>query len=274
MGLFDVFRKKPEEEDKVHRPLARPGDAGAGSPWPARFAGFRDWGDDRKKEAGRAFLEDMGALLQNPKVKEILDEDELELRGRYEDLPVRVKYESDMGWVSLEMKCPGPLDICLEWDPEKVPVHSDDADDDWGEDDEVRVFAGKGVFVEGDKSTVSGALAQFASLPDELQGAIVGAMQELELSRFMILGESISLGFQANSYEMPDPAAMIGRAVALMARIAKTVGSGEVVVGQTSGGGARVAIAPVHLVTCNYCRTKFNLGANSRCPNCGGSFEG
>jgi predicted Zn-ribbon and HTH transcriptional regulator len=274
MGLFDVFRKKPEEEDKVYRPLATPAAAGSGSPWPGRFRGFSDWGDDRKKEVGKAFLEDMGTLLQSPKVKEVLDEDELELRGRYEDIPIRLKYESDMGWVGLEMKCPSPLDVYLEWDPEKVPVHSDDAGDDWDEEDEVRVFVGKGVFVEGDKNTVNGALAQFASLPAELQGAIVGTMQELRLSRFMILGETINTGFNDNSYEMSDPAGMIGRAVSLMARTARVASSGEVVVGQISSGGARVAIAPVHLVTCGYCRTKFNLGANSRCPNCGGAFQG
>jgi hypothetical protein len=265
MGLFDVFKKKPEEGAPA---------AGAGSPWPGRFKGFDDWEDDRKKAVGKAFLEDMGTLLQSPKVKEVLDEDELELRGRYEDIPVRLKYEADMGWVSLEMKCTGPLDIFLEWDPEKVPVHSDDSDDDWDEDDEVRVFVGKGVFVEGDKRSVNDALAQFASLPAELQDGVVVTMQELELSRFMVLGETINAGFNANSYEMPDPAAMIGRAVALMARTARTVGSGEIVVGQTSSGGAQVAIVPVRLVACGYCRTKFNLGANSRCPNCGGSFEG
>jgi len=274
MGLFDVFRKKPEGEAQIEKGQPAPEVSGAGSPWPKRFRGFHDWEDDRKKAVGKEFLEAMGALFQNPKVKEVLDEDELELRARYEDLPVRVKYEADMGWVSLEMKCASPLDIYLEWDPEKVPVHSQDEDDDWEEDDEVRVFVGKGVFVEGDKSSVSSALAQFASLPAELQDEVVRTMQELELSRLMILGETINAGFKANSYEMPDPAAMIGRAVALMARTASLIGAGGVVVGQTSSAGARVAIVPVQLVTCGYCRTRFNLGASSRCPNCGGAFEG
>jgi len=277
MGLFDIFKKKGDDKPAAEaaEPRGAAPDAG-GSPWPKKFKGFSDWEDGRKKAVGKEFLEDMGALLDNPKVKEVLDEDELELRGRYDDVPVRVQYEADMGWVSLEAKCASPIeDIALEWDPEKVPVHADDDDDDdWDDDDEVRVFVGKEVFIEGWKDSVNSSLTQFASLPAELQAEIVETMRQQRLTRFGMYSTTISLGYQDNAYEMADPAEAIGAGVRLMAKVARETGSGQVVVGQTASAGGAVVIGPINLVTCKYCHSKFNLGANPRCPNCGAPFDG
>ena len=275
MGLFGLFGGKKKE--------AEPGDdkageaatgEGAASPWPKRFNGFRSWEDDKKKAVGMEFLADIGTRLTNPKVKEVLDEDDLELRARFEDIPVRVKYELDMGWVNLEMKCASPIDdLELEWDLEKIPVHSDDDDDDWGDDDEIRAFVGKGVFVEGDKDSVNNSLAALASLPAEVGDRIVKTMEQLRLTRFYLFSDSISVGFDDNSYEMADPVAMVNETMEMMAAVAQTVGTvTPPVPGQGGGGG--VTVVPVQLVTCSYCSSKFNLGASSRCPNCGGASEG
>ena len=275
MGLFGLFGGKKKEADPGADQAGEPAaEKGATSPWPGRFRGFRDWDDDRKKVVGKEFLADIGTQLQNPSVKEMLDEDDLELRARFEDVPVRIKYELDMGWVNLEMKCASPIDdLELEWDLEKIPVHSDD-DDDWGDDDEIRAFVGKGVFVEGDKDSVNNSLAALASLPAEVGDRIVKTIEGLRLTRFYLFSESINVGFDDNSYEMADPVAMVTEAVAMMVNVAKTVGTvTPPAPGQAAPVGGVTAV-PVKLVGCTYCSTKFNLGANSRCPNCGGAFEG
>jgi hypothetical protein len=273
MGLFGLFGGKKKGADSVADQAVEPADEkGDASPWPKRLKGFGDWDDDKKKAVGKEFLADIGTKLVNPTVKEMLDEDDLELRARFEDIPVRVKYELDMGWVSLEMKCATPIDdLEIEWDPKKIPVHSD-GDDDWGDDDEIRAFVGKGVFIEGDKDEVNNSLAILASLP--VADQIVETIERLRLTRFYIFSESIDVGFDDNSYEMADPVAMVSEAIAMMASVARVVGTATIPAPGQTVSSAGVTIVPVNLVNCTYCSTKFNLGANSRCPNCGGAFEG
>jgi hypothetical protein len=247
MGLFGLFGGKKKEAAAVAETAPQEGSAPAAgqapaSPWPKRLAGFHDWEMDRKKAVGKELLADIGSKLENAKVKEVLDEDELELRGRCDGVPVRVKYEADN-------------------------------DDDWGDDDEIRVFVGKGVFVEGGKDEVGNSLAALAALPPELSARIIKTMERLRLTRFMLFSTLINVGFDDNSYEMADPVAMVNEAIALMAQVAQTVGTvTPPVPGQASGGG--VTVVPVKLVTCSYCSSKFNLGAGARCPNCGGAAEG
>jgi len=239
MGLFDVFKKKKPEQEQPSAPAT-------GSAWSKRFAGFWDWDDDRKRTVGFEFVADVAGSFENAKVKEMTDEDDVEVRGRIKDIPIRVKYELDMGWVTLEMKCQSPFDdLQLEWDPEKVPVHGGNADDDWDDDDELRVFAGKGVFVEGDKDSVQQTFDALGALPAELSTEIVQAMQQRKLARFYVFSESIDVGFKDNAYQMQDPITEIVETAGLMARVAKTLGSGQIAL---------------------------YLGPDSACPNCGASF--
>jgi len=279
MGLFGLFGKKKKETAEVAEEAAatapeQAAEQASGSPWPKRFAGFGDWDDDKKKAVGKELLADIGTRFENPKVKDMLDEDDLELRGRVDGVPVRVQYELDMGWVNLEAKCQGAIeDLELEWDLEKIPVEAADDDDDWGDDDEIRVFVGKGVFIEGGKDEVGIALAALASLPTELSQRIIQTMERLRLTRFMIFSTVINVGFDDNSYEMADPVAMVGEVTTLMAHVAQAVGTvTPPVPGQAGAGG--VTVVPVNVVTCSYCSSKFNLGAGARCPNCGGAAEG
>lgn len=259
MGLFDVFKKKKPEEQQPSAPAP-------GSPWPKRFEGFWEWEDDRKRDVGFEFLDEVARSFESAKVKETTDEDDVEVRGRIQDVPIRLKYEMDMGWVSLEMKCQSPFDeLQLEWDPEKIPVHGD-AEDDWDEDDELRVFAGKGVFVEGDKGEVQQTFDALGGLPAELSTEIVETMQRRKLTRFYMFPEIINVGFKDNAYQMQDPIVEIVEVAGLMARVAREVGSGRIAPADQGG------VAPARLVSCSYCSTKFYLGSNSACPNCGASF--
>lgn len=273
MGFFDIFKGKKKEEapaeaEKSEAPAPA---AQSSSPWPGKFAGFDDWEDDKKKAVSIEFLQDLGTRFENAKVKDMMDEDEMELRGRYQNTPVRIQYEMDMGWVNMEMKCNSVIDdLSLDWDLDKVPhLDEEDEDDDWDDDDEIRVFLAKGVYIEGYKDSVKETLAKFNSLPQELGVEIVETMQQLHLSGFVVSSDSISVQFDENSYEMVEPVNTVEATAALMFKTAGVVGSAEAVSQQSVSGG--VAVIPVKLVVCEYCHTNFNLGSNSRCPNCGAS---
>jgi hypothetical protein len=260
MGLFDIFKKKPEQEASAPE---------AGSAWARKFKGFWDWEDDRKRKVGFEFVADLATHFEKGKVKETTDEDDVEVRGRIEDVPVRIKYELDMGWVNLEMKCRSPFqELQLEWDPEKVPVHGGGDDDDWDDDDELRVFAGKAVFVEGDSDEVQQSFDALGSLPAELGAEIVQTMQQRKLTRFYVFPEIINVGFKDNAYEMQDPIAEILAVTGLMARVAKTLGSGQV----APPAPPQAGVPRAGLSTCSYCGTRFYLGPSSACPNCGAAF--
>ncbi|MCP4680569.1 MAG: hypothetical protein GY854_34815, partial [Deltaproteobacteria bacterium] len=211
------------------------------------------------------------------KVKEKLDFDDIYLRGRYQEVPVMVELDGTAGWVSIDTKCNVPFeDMSLDWDLEKIPVEADDDDDDddWGDEEEIRVFLAKGVFAEGGKSEVYQVMDAFASLPKDLGDEILTTMQTRRLTRFGIYGDGVHLGFDEDFYEMSDPIAEIKEVLVFTTKIAKILGAAKPVEGSPTKfviAGAAPAAA-LQLVTCSYCHTKFNMGANSRCPNCGAPY--
>jgi hypothetical protein len=185
---------------------------------------------------------------------------------------VRIEFEVDMGWVGVEMKCQNALgSISLEWDPEKVPVEADE-DDDWADEDELRVFVGKAVFVEGDGDDVNETLGSLSRLPAELAAELIAAMQSQPLTLFFMHPESMSVRFKKDFYEMDDPVVEIMTVVHVLAKLTKAVGTGGAAAQAAAAGSA--APARLHLVKCGYCSSRFNLGASSRCPNCGAPHDG
>lgn len=270
MGLFDVFKKKKEEPAAAEAAPAEKQQQG--SPWPGRLRGFWDWEMEQKLPAAEALLNDIGQHLENAKVKRKTDEDELDLRGRIDGIPVRVEFEVDMGWVGVEMKCKNGLGmISLEWDPEKVPVEADD-DDDWADDDELRVFVGKAVFIEGDSDDVNATLGTLSRLPADTAAELIGTIQNQPLQLFFMHPESMTARFKKNFFEMDDPVAEIISVARVLAKTTRAVGDPEVAARSAPGGAA--APAALHLVKCGYCSSRFNLGASPRCPNCGAPHDG
>jgi hypothetical protein len=123
--------------------------------------------------------------------------------------------------------------------------------------------------VEGDKDDVKQTFDALGGLPAELSAEIVETMQRRKLTRFYMFPEIINVGFKDNAYQMQDPIAEIVEVAGLMARVAQEVGSGRVAPPSPADQGG---VAPARLVSCSYCSTKFYLGSNSACPNCGASF--
>lgn len=281
MGVFDSLfgKKKGKETEGQAAPAPRR------TPWARRLKGYWDMADRNKWPLCEGLLQDIAPHLENGKIKKLPDDDEIELRARIGGTPVRVNFEVDMGWVRPEMKITNRIgEISLERDHEKIPQDRDSGDD-WADDDELRVFVAKGIFVEGDDEEVDETLGSLSRLPGDLDRKLVAEMERLQISHFYAFSESMNVGFGPNNYEMVDPVQHILDAIQLMKSVADALATGErdmaseprvVIRGNVEIDGLRVeptegvhAPHAVERVTCGYCSTLFVPAAELRCPNCG-----
>ncbi len=275
MGIFDFIRSlvggvPSLEDDDV--------DTGEGaapalrSPWPDRLRGFDDFDDQQKFRVASQLLEELGGTLENPKIKPLQDDDEVELRARLEGVPMRVNLEYDMGWIRPEFKIENHLGtLRLERDHSKI-AKTKDNDDDWADDDQLRVFVAKGIYVEGYENYVEESLATVKSLPPELLGDLLENIETYRLRGFTMGPDSLEASSVPGFDELEDPVVHIAGLLRFMHRIAVGVaasggdpaGDREAVV--TTGAGGRLL--------CAYCSTRFLPLATTSCPNCGAAHPG
>jgi len=249
----------------------------AESPWPARLAGYRDLREEQQWPLCEQLAEELAPAYAKAKVKIDHEDESVQVRGRVGEVPVRIRFNVDMGWVRPELKIAnqlGPLD--LERDHEQIP-NEDDSDDDW-DDDELRVFVAKGIFIEGDDEEIDQTLATLGLLPDPLRTDLLPEMERLRLSQLYTISDRLlRVSFERELYEMADPVAEIDAGVQLAARVATALnqgpgsGGGRVVDPASAGSGRAASFGRVE---CAYCSTLFVLGATSNCPNCGAAHTG
>ncbi|GMV18876.1 MAG: pentapeptide repeat-containing protein [Polyangiaceae bacterium] len=132
-------------------------DAGAApgqpdSAWKVYFRGFPDWeADERRYQAVEALFGSFAQSLPGSQVFRRVNDRKVEMRGTYASFPFRV--ELDLGGTSMfsmaaQMRPHVVASFCYE--PDFVPepqVHA------WQHGETVRVFFGKGVFLEGHAGT-------------------------------------------------------------------------------------------------------------------------
>lgn len=282
MGLFDVFKSK--QNTGADNKLAQ--SDGAKTEWAGKLKSFWDMEDEQKWELSEGLMNDVATHFENAKVKKDVDDDKVGMRTRVGELPVKVEFDATAGWVSIDMKCPNRVGfLSLERDLEKLPRQKD-ADDDWADDDEVRLFVGKGVFIEGDEDDVNEHLTTLKSLPPEFGDKLISKMETMKLSRFFATQDSLSIGYDDNHYEMADPISEIKNGVEVLTSAAAAFASGSrdmaseprvrisgnvMINGQlvTPNVGGAPPLQQFARTTCKYCSTIYLLGPSSRCPNCG-----
>ena len=281
MGLFDIFKSKKKSETTADAPApAKP----AASSWKSRLANYGDLSERKQWALCEALLGDVAPGMDNAKIKKLPDDDEIELRGRVGNLPVRINLEVDMGWVRPEMKIANRTgELQLERDHEKIPMEKD-ADDDWADEDDLRVFVAKGIFTEGGEEEVNQTLSTLGKLPEPLAQELLGEIERLRMTTVYAFADSMSVGFDPNHYDMDDPVRHITDGVAMMQKLAGALSEGaaaapgdfqDVEDGELDmRGGGFAPAAAVARVKCKYCSTLFVMGATSNCPNCGAAFEG
>jgi len=284
MGFFKkLFGGGSEEggEQKGAEPAAEP--AKDKSPWPKMLAAARavepdrfsfwEWENVTARQAVGKYLTMIAPSFGNAKIKENPDDENVELRGTFDGSPVRFAVWMSFGtfW-SIQMRCQANLpELEIERDHEKIPKEADE-DDPWDEDEERRVFLGKGIFVEGYDSDIEQKLALWSQLPESLQDSIVTEMERLDMNTVRAYGQEVSLNVKPGLNDLADPLEYMTACAQLMAAIKNGAGgaaAGVPAAAQAAGVPAAV-VQPAHKITCSYCTSVFILtvGKNT-CPNCG-----
>lgn len=248
------------------------------SPWAQAFRGFNDLDDDRKKQLALQFLQAAGQAMQNPQIVPKPADDEIHLRGVYAGYPARVVL--DPFWnVAIDMKAPNRqrTTLTVRFDPSSAPSPGDA--DPWDEDDEVRVFLARCVFVAGSSADVDESLRVLQALPIEFRQHLYNLMPVDQLAVVNLTGDGPGGHFRTELGEMWDPMTQLAQALWLLAYGANVYAalppqgpapSAPAYPGHP--GQAHAAAAP--RAKCRYCGTLFLLGATSACPNCGAVYTG
>ncbi len=234
-----------------------------------RFADFDDLTDAARITLCQAFLAELLPLFERGRVKLVADEDAVQLRARLEGRPFRVSIDHIMGWVRLEMKVENRVGhISLEWDRDKRPQQRD-PDDDWADQDDLRVFLAAGVFVQGDEYDVERTLASVRALRQAERHALLSGMERLEVGELTAWDDSLVLSSKHDLDGILGPRQRMVDAVAWMGAAAAALEAGEGVGSEDPFGDE-----PPRRVPCPYCSTLYVLGLRDGCPNCGAPYTG
>lgn len=229
---------------------------------------FWKWENDTARELVRQILTEAAPAFGDARVKEMPDDENIELRGVHDGTPVRFAIWMSFGtfW-SIDMRCTNQLgEIEVERDHEKIPKEKQE-DDPWDEDEERRIFLGKGIFVEGYDHDIQQKLANWSGLPEELRSRILAEMERLDIQTVRSYDQESSLNVKPGLDDLDDPIAYMQSCASLLAGIRDAV--------QTATGGAQdgadgAPAGPSRTLTCAYCSSLFVLAAGQNtCPNCG-----
>ena len=260
MGLFSLFRSKKN---------ATADETEADAPFP-RLQDWNDLNTNSKLALARDLLEEVSSEIEGSKLKSV-DDDEIELRGRLDDVPFRIKLNK-FGWVLLEAKVSNRAGtFVLQRDHDKIPLEKE-PEDDWADDDELRVFVAKGIFVEGKEPVVEPYLAALGALAPDDAARLFGEVERLQIGLVYAGPDTLHVNSGRLVYQLGAPVtdllALAGALKATADALARGTGSAD-------DAGAQTAPARTGRVRCAYCSTLFILAVgNSHCPNCGGPYTG
>jgi hypothetical protein len=305
MGFFaSLFGRKKSPDDSPSGQGADAGDSSSGSV-PAKYAWSRrlrrathahdfdwDWDNVKARQLVHEVLADAAPRFGGAKIKELPDNENIDLRGTFDGAAIRFAVWMSFGtfW-TMEMRCPNRLGrIDIERDHEKIPKHRDD-DDPWEENEERRVFLAKGIFFEGSDDDVSKKLETWSKLPETLQARILADMERLDIRAIRSFSEDVSLNQRPALPELEDPIGYMEDCAGLMAAIKSAIAEGDrdpaaeprvrfrgpvEINGVRIDPGAVPGSAGAHeRFTCKFCSSVFLLAAAShKCPNCGAPSRG
>ncbi len=283
MGFIDKFKDKVNDfieddggDECYDGDIMNPMFKGAKGEWHES-----NWEDEEWMEKYETIYTNIAEVLEDTRIKHDDENGVLELRGRLKDRPFRMKMSiSSIDYpdaFDIEMKVTNIIDnILLWWDPEEIPKEKDE-DEDWGdEDQEVRIFVEKAIYIEGDETEVNTILGNLEKLPKGLVVKLYSLMQTVPIYRFQILRytESIEVDFDRNVLEMKDPVAKAREVIAFLGELidAIEVTDKELAEQDTAEASGEHLAPSFERVSCNYCGSKYILAMRSNCPNCGAAY--
>ena len=237
-----------------------------------------DYDKDKIDEAWKSFLEELGTHLSAPKFllpDEGAEREHFELRGRYEDIPVKIMtdtmmYEYDPVTLDITMKLKGFEGYFdLTRDLEKIPIEKD-TDEDWGEEDQtVRVFVAKGIFAEDYEDEVQQTLSIVKALPQDLMNNLLKLIEEIPILYFRISYGELEIFLDVSPVYMENPIEKYLALLNLVVELAKNLGNGDISKDNVN----KEILTKYKRVKCTYCSSMFLMGLKPNCPNCGGNYE-
>jgi len=244
----------------------------AGAPeWKVRLAELADYrefddiDEEEKLDLMRNILEEVARAFGEKKIVAGEGSDTIELRTGHKGFPVRIMLDGNAS-PKIEAK-PGlpkgsiQISTCADEDLPSLR----DAGDPWSENEDLRVFLVRGVFVDdmgGDDPEEDDAFAAISSLPAGVYDAIVGAMRDEKNPIVMIDADTGSISAETfNIFNLDEPVRDITQAAKFMGDIAAMLST------------ATPAVAKgFTLEACVKCGTRYLASADLKCPNCGASL--
>ena len=227
--------------------------------------------DPRKGQFAEQFANSVGAtFLREHQV--VWDKREIELRGRWNDFPARLKFGMSFGDFEWEMKAANPAgaEFHLRFDVTAVPAvgqFSGAVADDW-DDGEVKTFIAKGLYLKTKGRESDATLAAYQALHESVRASIVTFMVSDNIHHLYTYQRGrLLLDIFRGALESPDPLNHVGRGAWLAGQVAWGLGQLD----PTTLPAANQAVAPalIQKMKCGYCRTAYLWSQNRACPNCG-----
>jgi len=230
--------------------------------------------DGEKLDILEGYFESIGESFDSFKIKRNSDGSEIQLRGKFQNFPVKIKAESvasSFGWEVVCKVASNVETLSFEYDTEKIPLEKD-KDDDFADEDLIRVFIDKGLFFESDEqSEIDYALAFWHDVSDGLRTKIKELLTKNNYTIYTVSDSDIECGV----WDLDDlltsslgPISLIVELCRLMVMTAKEIEAVEVVVDQVSG-----ETKKFRLVDCHYCGSKYALDQSAKCVNCGSGYQ-
>ncbi|MES0490862.1 MAG: hypothetical protein ABUK01_12775 [Leptospirales bacterium] len=202
------------------------------SKWKEKFEPYADedsdaWSDlenEEKLVVAKEFLEDVGESLDSFKIKFDEDEDDkVELRGKLDDLPVKIEVDLDDFAMEIYTKVAASAYFCLNYSLDAKEKEADE-DDDWGDDDEIRKVLDGGIYLEdSDQEDIDAGVAAWTAMPDTLKTDIKAAFPYCSLEKIVVRTDEIETGYwsKENFMSTDDPLASVSGALSISAKLGK-----------------------------------------------------
>ncbi|MFN8257719.1 MAG: hypothetical protein U0W24_18635 [Bacteroidales bacterium] len=258
------------------------------------------------------FFDELGNYFQNYKIvhADNLSSSpvKIELRGQYNDYPVRLRfsYQNELlisakadifpayleiyknsGLFSAEKakECSSDYletyitdyaksysDILqIAYNPEKIPVHKD-ITDPWNKEDILRVFVGKGIYIEGLEYIIDIYLAVFKSFTEEFRIKILAFMADNKIANINLTTDEIRIALPSEQLLL-KPLTQVRDVLDFILNIAGEFESIPITGKINFDTGIPESTIKVRLNTCKYCTTKYPLMNDISCPNCGAPYS-
>jgi hypothetical protein len=160
--------------------------------------------------------------------------------------------------------------LIIIYDPTKIPIHKN-PDDAWSEDDMLRIFIDKGIYVLGNEERTDIFIHIFNTFNDEIQKKILNFISNFKIDVLDIGFEEMQIKISDNNIIL-NPISAVKESMEILLKIAEETDSVAYTISDEKKYISKQT-EKLRIVTCSYCSSKYPLINNCKCPNCGASYS-